>query len=201
MLEWINSLFSGLDLVFFIMALLGGLLFITRMALAMFGFGHHDVSGVDMDHGGGMGDASDSSGAGDTDASFKVLNLQGLTVFFLMFGLVGLAMHRGSGFGEVASVFGGFAAGLVMMTALAKLVQMMFRLQTSGNLDVSHAVGHTGTVYLGIPAGGTGQIQLSFDGRMRIFDAVAEDKKAIKTGDRVQIAQVLEGRIMVVKKV
>lgn len=193
----LNAMFSGLDLVFFVMAVFGGLLFVARMGLAMVGMGHHDISSdvssdVSMEH--------DVTGGQDGDSGFNILTLQGLTVFFLMFGLVGLAMHRGSHLGEVISILGGLVAGVLMMAVLAKMVQMMMRLQSSGNANPDHAIGETGTVYLTIPADGTGQIQIGIDGRLLIYDAVAEDKGEVKTGDRVEVTRVLDGRLMVVRK-
>jgi membrane protein implicated in regulation of membrane protease activity len=194
-IEYLNSIFSGLDLVFFLMAVVGGLALAVRMALLMFGIGDHDgdfsgADGGDIDHG-GMHEAGDS---------LQFLSIQGLMGFFLMFGLVGLAMHRGSGLDETISIIGGFAAGVVMLLLIAKMMQMLYRLQSTGNLNLTHAVGHIGTVYLTIPEEGTGQVQLTIDGRMRIYDAVTADKKEVKTGERVEVAEIIDGRILVVKK-
>jgi membrane protein implicated in regulation of membrane protease activity len=121
--------------------------------------------------------------------------------FFLMFGLVGLAMHRGSQLDDTISIMGGFISGALMMLVIAKMMQMLFRLQSSGNLNLSDAVGHVGTVYLHIPEGGTGQVQLTIDGRMRIYDAVTVDKRPVKTGDRVEVTEVIDEHLLVVMKV
>ena len=199
-----NLNFNGLDLIFLLMAVIGGLALAARMALLFLGMGDHHV---DMTGGGvDTGDASGASGAdhghtGGTGDSLQFLSIQGLMGFFVMFGLVGLAMHRGNQLGDAFSILVGFLAGLFMMLVIGKMMQMLFRLQSSGNVTLSHAVGHVGTVYMNIPEGGTGQVELTIDGRMRIYDAVTQNKKTVKTGDRVEVTEVIDERILVVVKV
>ena len=97
---------SGMEIAYWVSAIFGGTLFILRTALLLFGGGldfgagdgdvhlevdhsfdldhdlHHDVhTDVEVDH-------------ADADLSFKLLSFQGLTAFFMMFGLVGLAFTQ-----------------------------------------------------------------------------------------------------------
>jgi len=134
------------------------------------------------------------------DVGFKLLSLQGLTAFFLMFGLVGLALSRQTKAGSLVTMVGATAAGLVMMLVMAKIFTSMKRLQASGNIDVKNALGTTGTVYADIPADGTGQIQICIQGRLRIYDAKTKDSTPIKTGMPVIIVDVIANNTLVVKK-
>jgi hypothetical protein len=63
-------------------------------------------------------------------------------------------------------------------------------LQSSGTLQTSAALGCTGTVYLTIPEQGTGRVSISFQSRLREFDAVAIDGKKIPTGTAIKVVQV-----------
>ena len=101
----------GLDSVYIGCAVLGGLLFFVQLVMQF--LGHH----ADVDVGGGhVGMPHDVSGTADT--SFKLLSFQGLTAFFMMFGLVGLAMHRQSGASPALSLCVAIAAGSALGLAL-----------------------------------------------------------------------------------
>ncbi len=189
-LFWISL--SGVDRVFLICTLIGGLLFIARGVLGLFGLGDHGADGgVDLS----MADLTEGA-----DLSFKVLTLQGITGFFLIFGLTGLALHRGSRVGELASILGALVAGAAMVLLLAKLTQMMQGLHSSGNIDMRQAAGQSALVYLTIPHRGTGQIQISIQGRSRIVDAMSKEDEPIKTGERVEVVEVVNSGLMLVKR-
>lgn len=191
-------LFSGLDLIFAISAIVGGGLFILRLALLLFGIGHDgDFSGADMGHVDAAGDAAGhDAGQGD---GFRLLTVNGGMGFLMMFGLLGLALHRGSHVGETLSIIGAFAGGVAMMALMAKLFQVLQGLVMSGNLDYHGAVGQQGTVYLTIPEAGAGQVEVCISNRMRVMDAIAEDKKPIKTGERVDIVEIT-GNTLIVRR-
>lgn len=187
---------SALERVFFFCAVVSGLFFLLRIALLLVGVGHGTgdlTPHMDMTH--------DTHIVGSSDTSFQLLSIQSLTAFFLMFGLVGLTLTRGSGINEGLAILGAFVAGLGTMFLIAYITALMFRLQSSGTMDVRKAVGEEGTVYLTIPADGTGQAQISVQNRLSIFDAVAADKKPIKTGEHIKVVRVTEGKILVVERV
>ena len=80
--------FEGLEKLFMVCAVAGGILFAIRLVLQFLGGdtgGHHDISspvnvgGTDI-HGDTVADGSDAY------LSFKLLSFQGLTAFFMMFG-------------------------------------------------------------------------------------------------------------------
>src|SRR4051794_35617875 len=81
----------------------GGTLFLVQLVLSMLGMGD-----ADLDFGGHHGSETGHTSA---DTAFKVLSLQGLTAFFGMFGLVGLALHDESHVHPILSVLGASAAG------------------------------------------------------------------------------------------
>jgi hypothetical protein len=199
MIAWIQSL-NGLETFFVICALAGGMGLLLRLVLMFLG-GIGDMHGdlhadgalagdlhVGDLHAGDLhagdvhaGDAH-AGEVHDTGHSFQLLTLQGLTGFFLMFGLVGLAMSRESRVGTPFSLLGGFGAGAVALYMVAKLFQWARMLQSSGTLNFAGAVGKQGTIYLTIPPGGTGKVEVAVQERLMVLDAVAEDKSEIKTG-------------------
>jgi len=85
------------------------------------------------------------------DAGFKLLSVQSVAAFFLMFGLVGYAMLHSSQLPAGWAVAGAIGAGLAAMVVIGLIFMMFKRLQSSGTLDLANAVGQEGLIYLRIP--------------------------------------------------
>ena len=201
--DFLQSL-STLETVFLISAVVGGFLFLVRMALTFIGGGDTD-SDFDADAGGHDFGGHDAVDHGDvhhagSDASFKVLTLQGVTGFFMIFGLTGLAFMRATPVGAFFSTAIAFVAGYATLWILGWLTAMMLSLQSSGNVDMRNAIGQEATVYLKIPAEGTGQATVCVQQRLRVMDAVSQDHQEITTGQRVHVVDLVEGNVLVVKK-
>jgi membrane protein implicated in regulation of membrane protease activity len=170
------AVFSSLEWMFILAAATGGLVVLLRLALQLLGWG------LDVD-----GDFDDA--AGDSGDGFQVLTVHGLSSFFLMFGLAGLALAR-SGASAGGSILGGCAAGLVALWVIARLLKAAHRLQSSGTLPSRAAEGCLGTVYTTIPAGGTGRVTVRIGQRLRELDAVHADATALPTGTAVRVVRV-----------
>lgn len=188
------------------------------------GGGHHSISFDSDQHDGvmiesdGADDVGDTDGVDsahaiddihsdvadtehqDTDTSFRFLSIQGLTSFFMMFGWVGLAIIRDSQMPAWLAVGGGLIAGTFTVWVLSRIFAFVFGLQSDGTMRISHALGSSGTVYLRIPAEGTGQVQIEVDGRLKIFDASSSKKEEIKTGEQIAVVWVQDNGILVVEK-
>jgi membrane protein implicated in regulation of membrane protease activity len=204
---------NAAEKVFFICALVGGLMFIGRMILAFIGGQHHgDFSGdggggfelhhdADFDGGHDIGHDAGNEMDNDSDSSFKLLSLQGITAFFMMFGLVGLALSKQGGAATFGAVLGATAAGFFSMWIMAKIFKGMTRLQSDGTLDIRNAVDQEGTVYLKIPAEGEGKIHITIQGSLREMTAVSKYKTEIKTGERIVVDSITAENILVVRKI
>ena len=177
----IFSSFNGIEIVFLICAIIGGVLVFTKLVM------QHVGGDVDVD------------GHLDSDVGFHILSIHGLASFAMMFGLVGLALYRQSQVGIVISLAGAVLAGLFSVWLIGKLFKAINRLQSSGTLSNADAVGSTGVVYLTIPEGGTGLVSLSFHNRLRELNAVAKDGGRLETGTPVRVVQV-NANILVVEK-
>lgn len=153
------------------------------------------------------GDFSDSDATGDSDAAigadtgidFQFLTLKNLIAFFTIFGWTGVACLS-SGMGVALTVIISLIAGLIMMAIMASLFWFMGRLTDDGTMRMKNAIGKTGTVYLPIPGNrsGTGQIQVKVQG-LQTLDAMTDNSTGFKTGQVVQVIEVLNGDILLVK--
>lgn len=182
---------TGIELAFVICAAIGGTLFLLRFILQMFGL-HHDVA---MDIHSGDLDLTSS------DIGFKALSFQGITAFLMMFGLVGFALYRAEHAGAGLSLLGGTIAGLAAAWLMAQMFRWMAKLQSASNYDPKQAIGQRGSVYLNIPAGGTGKVSVSVNNRLSVLDAVTQDRAALKTGDAVEVVEIAGGNVLVVRRV
>ena len=192
---------SGLELLFVLCAAFGTILFVVRLVLMFIGGGHE--GGGDVDAGGLDGaDGHDFShhDFSESDLSFKVLSLQGITAFFMMFGLVGWALVRQGNVPAILSIVGGMLAGFSTVWIMKKIFQLAGSLQSSGTLDLQNAIGQEGLVYLTIHPGQIGKVQVVVQGRLSVLNAIAEDKtEEIKTGQRVWVVRVSADTLVVEK--
>ncbi len=191
-----TTVLTWLDKIFLFCAILGGMAFLARMVMMFIGMGDHDA-GVDAHDIGDHGDA----GHGDSDASFKLLSFQGLTAFFMMFGLVGLASHMQSGLAAAVSILAASIAGIFSMYLIARMFAMMTRLQSTGTMDINQAIGEEGTVYLTIPPDGTGKVTVPVQNRLQEFEAITRGSEPLKTGERIKVVWVEPSDVLVVEKI
>lgn len=187
---------TWIEIIYWASAIVGGTLFILRVITMFIGGGiTDDVIDSALDIGG-------DTPAGehvDSDIGFKLISIQGLTSFFMMFGLVGLALLKAN-FALWITVLGGMLAGLVTVAITGLVFSQMKRLQTEGTIRIQNTIGTEGNVYLTIPKNGTGQVQIIAQGSLKIFDAVSSTKSAIATGEKVQVVGVAGGNTLIVEK-
>lgn len=182
---------SGIEIIYWAATIIGGTLFLLRLILMFVG---GDISDDAVDS------ALDAAGEADADFSFKLLSVQGLTSFFMMFGLVGLALLR-AGLDVIWTVLGGMLAGLATVAITGLIFTQMKKLQTEGTLNIQNAIGAEGSVYLTVPKNGTGQVQVIVQGSLKIFDAVSNNKHVIATGEKVRVVGVASGNTLIVEKI
>ncbi len=192
---------SWIEIIYWASTIIGGTLFILRAGMMLLGGdlgdGAADTS-LDVDVSGDLGHGLSGDHA-DADVSFKLLSVQGLTSFFMMFGLVGLALLKAD-LPVLVTVIGGMAAGFITVAITGLVFTQMKRLQTEGTINIQNTIGTNGNVYLTIPKNGTGQVQIIVQGSLKIFDAVSDNKNAIATGEKVQVVGVAGGNTLIVQK-
>lgn len=178
-----------IDTVFWVCAILGGGTFVVRTVMQLLGAGGHD----------GSADVHDVHA--DADAGFRVLSLQGISAFLMMFGLVGLALVRESGVSPPLALGIAVLPGVAAVWIIAQLFGLMARLQSSGTINMYSAIGEEGSVYLSLPRDGVGQVQVVVQGRFGVFDAREQDGLAVPTGARIRVVGVAAGDVLVVQAV
>lgn len=177
MIEWFGS-HSGLEQLFLLGAIVGGLILILRLILMIAGLDHH----TDLHM--------------DSDAGFQALSIQGISAFFTMFGVVGYMLHHNAALGLILSLAGAVVAGVFSMWLIGRVFRAMLRLQSSGTVSLFAAVGSEGSVYLTVGKEG-GRVQINFANRLREFEAISADGSTLPTGTAIRVQSVTANTLVV----
>ncbi len=190
MSNWWEAL-SLIQKIYWLSALPSTLVFLVQLILQAIGA---DADDMDFDSG---GDIDLDHGAG-----FNLLSPKSIISFLMIFGWSGLVALK---YGIVSTwiiIVISVSAGLIMMFLTAWVFYLLIKLQQSGTLKMSNAIGKTGEVYLTIPAKkkGNGKIQIVVQSSLRTLDAVTEESEDIKTGTHVEVIEIFGDDTLIVRK-
>ncbi len=198
MIDWWN----GMDLIGQIYALIAipaTLVLVVQTVLLLFGIGNDDfdVDGFDLD-GDGIGDTP-FDGGGD---GLVLFSLRGITAFAAVGGWSGLVMHS-AGISVWVTIPLSIVFGFITMVAIAYIMKVSMKLQSSGNLNLGYAIGKVGTVYIPVPPNmsGSGKINLTIQERFVEIGAVTKCDRKLKTGESVRVVATDEVGLVVVEPI
>ncbi len=179
-----------LEKIYWCFAIPFSLLFVIQLILTFFG---GDMDAVEVD-----GDA-DFSIDHDTGMDFQFLSIKNMIAFFTIFGWSGIACID-SGMANWLTLLISTSCGVVMMVIMASIVYFMGKLTESGTLNLKNAIGQTGSVYLTIPAKrtGMGKVQIKVQG-LQTLDALTDSEEDIKTGGIVDVVDIINDEILLVR--
>jgi membrane protein implicated in regulation of membrane protease activity len=60
-----------------------------------------------------------------------------------------------------------------------------------------HAIGQEGVVYLTVRPNAGGQVRVSIQGRLGVYEAFSEEEGEIATGETIRVVDVRAGRLVV----
>lgn len=132
---------------------------------------------------------------------FQFISVKNIIAFFTMFGWSGLGFLNAD-LSYFLVIFLSLVCGLLMMLAMASLFYFMSKLTDDGTLKMKNAIGHLGEVYLPIPGsrGGIGKVQLTVQSSLRTLDAITDDPETISTSSVIEVLDVIDEQILLVKK-
>lgn len=177
--------------VFWIITIPATVIFLALLVLTIFGSDIHTDVDTNIDS---HIDAGDS-------IPFQFLSIKNIVAFFAVFGWSGIGFIH-SGLDAWLVILLAILCGLLMMLLMATLFFLMSRLAENGTLNIKNAIGKLGEVYLVIPAkrNGLGKVQLSIQGAIRTLDAITDDLDKIPTSSIIEVLDVIDDQILLVKK-
>ncbi|WP_235989244.1 hypothetical protein [Psychroserpens algicola] len=188
-MEWFSAL-DGFSQFFWIIALIGSLLFVFVIITTFAGIdGGSEIGDVDADI-----DA-------DTGIGFQFITFKNLVGFFTIFGWTGIACLN-AGLSKPLSVIIAAACGLLMMAIMAAMFFSMQKLADSGTLDYKNAVDAIGEVYLTVGANRSkmGKVSVRVQGTLRELEALSDSLTELKSGTIIQVVDVTSNGILIVEQ-
>ena len=187
MIAWFEQL-TQLQRVFAYVAIPATVILLLQTILLFFGIGDGDADG----------DGVPDSGSDDGLSLFSIRGIVAMLCIGAWSGIV-LAETGLDGIWVciIAVVIGLCAYGMSL------LIRVIMRLQSSGNIDLSNAIGKVGRVYIPIPPAmsGVGKINITLQEKYSEVDAATDEKTAIATGVSVRVVSVGENGTLVVERV
>ncbi len=187
--DWFTAL-NTFEKVYWVIALVGSIIFIIVMIMTLVGGDVEDLGDVDTDI------------EGDTGIDFQFLSFKNLVGFFTIFGWSGIACIS-EGFSKGITIAISVVSGLIMMALMAALFYYLSKLTSSGNLSLKNALNEIGEVYLTLGANRSsiGKIQIKVQGSLRELEALSDESEDLKQGTVVKVTEVSSNGMLIVKKV
>ena len=214
MAEWWDAL-STLQHIFLYAAIPFTLILIIQAVMTLIGLGGGEADAdadidadADLDMDSDFDTDVDFDTEIDTDmgepslslTGFRFFTVRGIVAFFCIFGWTGYTLG-GQSLPVGLTLLISAAAGFVAMLVIGLMFFAVKRLQSSGNLRFSNAVGHVAEVYIPIPASriGKGKVMVEIQERLVEAEAVTDEKAKLKTGESVRVIGSV-GNTLIVKR-
>lgn len=139
---------------------------------------------------------------GDHDSGMGMLSVRGITAFFVGLGWTGVVlMQRGMAMPLAIGI--SLVVGFGMMVAIYFMMRSLMKLEHSGSLDYSNAVGQMGTVYVTIPPVKQpgGQVETMIQGRLVTAEALQRGSQPLTPGSKVQVVEKVGTSTLIVEPV
>lgn len=191
MLNWWNSMIPTQQILALI-AIPATLILLVQTVLLVLGIG-----------GGGDGADADGDGILDGDAEdggLGLFSVRGIIAMLCIMGWSGVVLLE-TALPQSVALLIALLLGIATLFGMAYLMKLIYRLQSSGNIDMGNAIGKVGQVYIPIPAGGAagGKITVTVQERLSECDAITTADTALATGMYVRVTAVGDGGVLVVE--
>lgn len=186
-MDWFYNL-ELFSKIFWVIALLGSLIFIIMMVLTFIG-GDTDTLETDVEI------------ESDTGIGFQFITFKNLIGFFTIFGWSGIACIDAN-LSKPFTIIIALICGLIMMTIMAAMFFYMRKLNDSGTLNFKNAIGAVGEVYLTIGANRSsiGKVHVRIQGALRELEALTDSKTDLKSGIVIKVCNVTDNGILIVEQ-
>ena len=193
MITWWNELLL-IQQIFALIAIPSTFLIVLQTVLMLIGIGGDNAADADGDL-----EVDDIEVPDDGLAIFTV---RGVTSMLCITGWVAVALLETS-LPQGVSIAIAILCGIATLIGMAYLMRAVYRLQSSGNIDVENCIGKIGEVYIPIPAAGngSGKVNLTVQEKFSEFSAITTGGDQIKTGAFVRVVAVGPSGVLVVEPI
>lgn len=183
-MEWFYAL-GTFEKILWVVVIVSSLVFVVQTVMTFMGMDS------DGDMGGGDVDMA-------VDTPFELFTFRNFVNFFLGFGWTAIALKER--FSVTVTVVLSVVAGVALVAAVMYLFYLMSRMEQSGNIDLRRsAKGCRGKVYIAIPEGGVGKVQITIQGAVREYDALCR-QGAVPSGVPIVVVEAADESTLIVEK-
>ena len=192
MINWWNELLL-IQQIFALIALPSTLLIVIQTILMLIGIGGDGGADADVDI---------EDGIELPDDGLAIFSIRGVTSMLCITGWVAVALLE-TALPQGISIAIAILCGVATLIGMAYLMRAVYRLQSSGNIDIENCVGKIGEVYIPIPAtgNGAGKVNLTVQEKFSEFTAITTAAEQLKTGAFVRVVAVGPSGVLVVEPI
>ena len=133
----------------------------------------------------------------DTDASFNLFTIEGISAFFMSAGWIGWFALKELEYSVQYSITISVIAGLLGMFLFAFLISQFKKLEHVPKADIKELEGKKGKAYLRFEANGSGKIQIEFMSKLQILDAINSTEDVIDSFCEIEVTKTENGTIYI----
>lgn len=183
---------TTLNKAFVLSALFFSALFLWQLLSLFLGISsesHGDVGHDSMDHDDHGADQHEQYGS--NHAVFTFVSVRSVVAFGTLFSWAG-TLYLVSGVSAFFAIGFSLLWGLAAMFGVSYLLYRLLRLQETGTVNLSSAVGEEGTVYMNVPADGVGKVRVKVAGVVSFVNARSSDGSPLTAGSAVQVIGIVD---------
>ena len=135
------------------------------------------------------------------DDGLALFSVRGVVSMLCITGWAGFAL-LGTSLPEWVSILISVVLGIATLVGMAFLMRGIQKLQSSGNIEISNAIGKVGQVYIPIPANASaaGKINITVQEKYSEFSAITMGEETLTTGMYVRVVAVDDAGTLVVER-
>lgn len=165
-------------------AIFGTIVFVLKIALPM-------DTGAEV--------STDFTSMTDTDSSFNLLTLEGISAFFMCLGWTGWTAFSILHYELKTALIVSIVSGLAGMILFAWLISLAKKLEQINKYDLTTLVDKTGKAYVRFQPKGSGKIQVEFNSKLDIVDAKSLSDEVIESFSSVKVVKVEDNTVYIDK--
>lgn len=174
-------------MTYYYIALFSTILFTLKLIIFNFVGGDSEVS-------------TDFNTEFDSDPSFSFISVQSILAFLMGFGWMGYAGLHQFGLSNLMSLISAFGVGILFMLIVSLIMANIKKLEENVEKNKMDLVNKKGKAYTSFAPNSKGQIEIDFNGQLKIMDAHNQSDVEIKSFELIIVKKV-EDDILYIEKV
>ena len=142
--------------------------------------------------------SSDFTDMTDTDSSFNLLTIEGISAFFMAAGWMGYFALRFN-YGTKIALITAIVSGLIVMLLFGWGISKFKKMDKNPTADLNELVGKVGKSYMKFEPKGLSKIEIEFNSKLEILDAKNNTDVEIESFQPIKVVKI-ENNVIYIEK-